>query len=102
MVDISSGIQFGGQNYYVDALNRPIGMEYADGSATATSYSCCGPDSTTERDGTVTTYTYDAFGDQIQVTDAQGHITTNTYDANGNKLTQTQTRTTSGGLVALS
>jgi RHS repeat-associated protein len=49
--------------------------------------------------GNVTTYTYDAFGDQIQVTDAQGHITTNTYDANGNKLTQTQTRTTSGGTL---
>jgi RHS repeat-associated protein len=68
------------------------------GAVTTTTYNSQGQALTkTDPLGNVTAYQYDTFGNMTQQTDALGNVTTYTYDANGNKLTQSVTRTTSGG-----
>ena len=44
-----------------DELGRPLTIEHLDGSVTKRTYTCCGLDSETAPDGTVTTYGYDAL-----------------------------------------
>jgi len=49
--------------------------------------------------GNVTGYAYDGAGNLTRETDALGNATDYSYDANGNRLTETRTRTLSGGSV---
>jgi RHS repeat-associated protein len=50
-----------------------------------------------DKDGHVTSYQYDAFGNETNRTDALGNVTSDTYDADGNRLSMTDPlgRTTS-------
>jgi len=99
VVDVVSDIQTGGQNYYVDDLNRPIKTSFMDGSYFSTTYSCCGPESTTERDGTETTYTYDALNRQITST-RNGLTMSNIFDTMGH-VVQTVRIGTNGSTITL-
>ncbi len=51
--------------------------------------------------GNVTVYAYDQAGNRIQKIDPLGQVTIWTCDSNGNQLTETQTRTTAAGPVAM-
>src|SRR5207245_1096677 len=42
-----------------DDLGRPTVVQYLDGSTETTVYGCCGIESVTDREGSVTTYDYD-------------------------------------------
>ncbi len=44
-----------------DEFNRPRRITYLDGTHTETYYGCCGVNTTTDRDGVVTQYIYDAL-----------------------------------------
>lgn len=50
------------------------------------------PSYTEGKNGSVTSYVYDAFGQRTQVTDAAGNVTTMNYDAVGNMITRTNAR----------
>jgi len=105
--------------YTYNSLNEPLTITDANGKVTTNTYDSTG-NLLTSTDGSgavrtytynsqglltqfkdplgnITNYTYDSFGDVTQMTDPLGHVTTYTYDGDGNKLTETTTRTTSGG-----
>jgi RHS repeat-associated protein len=89
-IDITSGI-ITSQDVYgnYDGLNRPQQVTHLDGTMEQTQYSCCGVDNTTDRDGVVTQYLYDAMKRQVGST--RSNITkTNVLDAAGRTLRTTR------------
>jgi len=85
-IDIGSGIVLSSENYsYADALKRSYTVTYLDGTTESVSYACCGLDTTTDRDGVVTQYTFDALKRQVAST-RLNITTTNVFDAVGNAL----------------
>jgi RHS repeat-associated protein len=84
--DIASGILTADDIYdNYDYLGRPQQVSHLDGTTEQTQYACCGVDNTTDRDGVVTQYLYDAM--KRQVGSSRLNITTtNVLDAAGRTL----------------
>jgi YD repeat-containing protein len=82
-----------------DDRGKPTTVHGSDGSLVETTWGCCGKESETTADGSVTTYEYDGnkrllFTTRVGITGGsypnQADITTtNTYDAAGEKLVET-------------
>jgi RHS repeat-associated protein len=68
-----------------DTFGRPTRIDYADGTFETRSYACCGLESTTDRTGITTTYTYDDLGHVTQTARA-GLTMINTLDPDGRVL----------------
>src|SRR5206468_2447222 len=102
VVDVGSGITTSYETYSdYDAWNRPQKVTYLDGTYDYTVYSsCCGLQTVTNREGTVTAYTYDDQKRLSTVT-KNGITTTRNYDAAGNVLSTTRTGT-NGNTITLS
>ncbi|MDR4507767.1 MAG: hypothetical protein MRJ65_05940 [Candidatus Brocadiaceae bacterium] len=84
--DIASGLQLSSAiTTEMDEFNRPIRVDYDDGTHTITNYGCCGIDSFTDRQGITTFYMHDELKRPSTVTRA-GISTVTTYDAVGNIL----------------
>jgi RHS repeat-associated protein len=67
-----------------DGEKRPLRVTFMDGTYTEVTYGCCGVDSFRDRDGTVTTYGYDAL--KRKTSETKNNVTTlYEYDA-ANKL----------------
>ena len=83
--DIASGITTDFvHNSDFDDQGRVLETQYLDGTSTTTSYGCCGPASVTDREGTTTTYEYDALS-RLFATARNGITNVNaTWDAHGN------------------
>lgn len=77
-----------------DSVNRPTRFDFTDGTYTTRSFACCGLASERDRTGIVTSYTYDALGNQITST-RSGITTSTTYDAEGRVKTVTRIGTDS-------
>jgi RHS repeat-associated protein len=70
-----------------DMFNRPQRTDYLDGTWSSLSYSCCGIDTATNRDGAVTQYFYDDLKREIASLNLQtGVLASNKFDANNNLL----------------
>ncbi|OGV33631.1 MAG: hypothetical protein A2020_11095 [Lentisphaerae bacterium GWF2_45_14] len=79
--DILTGLIIGWSNSgAVDSFGRSIYVQNMDGTRTETIYGCCGPTQTTDKEGTVTTYGYDALK-RLSFTANAGITTFYTYDA---------------------
>jgi len=88
--DIISGVLLSREIYSnYDEFNRPGRVTYLDGTYEDTQYACCGIDSTTDRDGVVTSYWYDDLKRRTAST-RLGITTTNLLDAAGNVLKTTR------------
>ncbi len=81
-----------------DAFGRPTLIDYNDGSTEIINYGCCGIDSSTDREGITTSYTYDAFKRILTETRA-GITTAFTYDAEGRTLTRKRIGSDSSEIV---
>ena len=69
-----------------DAFGRPTVIDYNDGTTETINYGCCGIESSTDREGIATGFTYDAF--KRVLTEARaGVVQSFTYDAEGRVLT---------------
>lgn len=94
--------------YAYDALNRIVRTTYLDGSYRAITWDKLDQGAVRDRNGNVTTYTYDAMGHRTSATDALGHVTRWTYYPNGllqsttdaNGFTTTWQRDLEGRVVA--
>jgi len=85
-----------------DANGNLLSTQDPAGNTTSYTYNSQGlRSSMTDPLNNVTSYQYDGSGNLTQQTDALTHVTTYTYDSNGNKLTETRTRTTTGGQQTL-
>ncbi|MDA3874191.1 MAG: hypothetical protein PF795_09540, partial [Kiritimatiellae bacterium] len=66
----------------MDARGRPLRIDYLDGTYETLSYTCCGVENHRDREGIITSYTYNELGRQETATRAG--VTTHTeYDALG-------------------
>lgn len=84
--DIASEIATAWETTYHDELGRPYyTLDNLNGLSTSTTYSCCGIESTTDRDGTATYYWTDALKRQTATT-RNGVTMTNFLDAAGRVL----------------
>ncbi len=94
VIDIASGITLSTEDYSsnYDEFNRPQHVTYLDGTSEDTIYDCCGVESTTDRDGVVTTYLYDDLKRQDGFI-RHGITFRNTLDAEGRVLSQKRTGT---------
>ena len=72
-----------------DEFGRPTRIDYLDGTFTTTTYSCCGIDSQTDREGITTTYTHDALK-RVASSTRVGITTLTSYDAESHALTTTR------------
>ena len=70
-----------------DAFGRPTVIDYNDGTTETINYGCCGIESSTDREGITTSFTYDAFKRVLTETRA-GIVKSFTYDAEGRTLTR--------------
>ncbi|MBI3871290.1 MAG: RHS repeat-associated core domain-containing protein [Verrucomicrobia bacterium] len=86
VVDIESGLTLSSETYAdYDPQCRPRKTTFLDGTFVWTDFGCCGPTTTTNRDGLVTTYTQDALFRTAASTE-RGITTTNLFDADGNQV----------------
>lgn len=97
--DIVSGFCIGQETYAYDGDGRLATTAYFDGTSTSTTYGCCGPESTTDREGVQTIYGYDSLGRQISAT-RNGIATISTYDVAGN-VTRTERQGRDASVVLL-
>ena len=68
-----------------DDFGRATQINYSDATSVSTTYGCCGVLSITDREGTITTYAYDALK-RLSSTTRAGITTSNSYDAAGHVL----------------
>jgi YD repeat-containing protein len=68
VIDVASGITLDSETYSYDGYNRRTNTVYLDGTSRTAIYGCCGISSDTDREGTVTTYTYDALKRMLTTT----------------------------------
>jgi RHS repeat-associated protein len=68
-----------------DPFQRPRRVDYLDGTYSRSTYGCCGLDTATDKDGTVTSYGYDTLK-RLNSTSMNSVRVENTYDAAGNLL----------------
>src|SRR5207302_5092089 len=88
------------ESYQYDGYKRLTSTTYLDGTSLQNSYQdCCSTSSTTDRDGTVTSFTYDALKRLLTET-RNGVMTSNIYDAYGNLLQRVRYGT-NGNSIAL-
>ena len=86
VTDFASTIMTAYDNYtYNDDQYRSYTVSHYDNTQESVQYACCGIDNTTDRDGTVTQYSYDALKRQTAST-RNGITTSNVLDAAGNVL----------------
>jgi RHS repeat-associated protein len=85
--DVASGITISSESYQYDGFKRLTNTTYLGGMSFQTTYDCCSISSTTDRDGTVTSFTSDALKRLLTSTLA-GVTVSNVYDAYGNVLNQ--------------
>jgi RHS repeat-associated protein len=83
--------------YRYDKLGRPVETLFPDNTRTTTAYDAIGRRiASTDERGHTTTYEYDpncgCANRQTRITDALGNVTSFTYDANGNQLTMTDAK----------
>lgn len=79
--DLASGITLSSKTCNdFDAFRRPLRVYYLDGTFEGFGYGCCNVDTKTNRDGTITYYSYDALK-RLQSTTDQGIALINVYDA---------------------
>ena len=99
VTDILSGITVSTETYSnYDEFNRPRRVTYLDGTYSDTTYSCCGVDTTTDRDGVVTQYLYDALKRQDAYV-RHGIMFRNILDAEGRVLVQKRIGTDTSEIV---
>lgn len=86
VLDIASGVATANETFSdYDTYLRPQKVTHLDGTWDYTVYDCCGSQTTTNREGTVTTRTFDALKRVISTT--TGGITlTNQWDAAGRRV----------------
>ena len=72
-----------------DSFGRAGRITYLDGSYETKVYGCCGLESSTDRAGIVTTYTYNPTTKQLESQTIAGVTTQYTYDVGGNLLRTT-------------
>ena len=83
VIDIASGLTLSTELYSnYDEFARPQRVTHLDGTYEDTQFACCGVDSTTDREGVVTYYVYDALKRQT-ASIRQNVTTTNILDAAG-------------------
>jgi RHS repeat-associated protein len=98
--DIVSGLVIASETYgNYDTVMRPTRVTYLDGTHQDTQYACCGVDTTTDRDGVVTTYNYDSLKRPIGTTRASITLQNN-LDAAG-RVTSRQRTGTNGNVMTL-
>ena len=86
VTDIASGLTVVSDYYgYTDNSHRSYTVTHIDGTSESVQYACCGLDTTTDAEGTVTSYQYDALKRQTAYT-KNGITLTNVLDAAGNTL----------------
>jgi len=84
--DVASNLLMDSQSFTnYDAGQRPGKVVHMDGSYEEYDYACCGLASHKDRDGVVTTFTYDPLGRQVASV-RLGVTSTNVFDAAGNLL----------------
>jgi RHS repeat-associated protein len=84
--DIATGVVLSQDTYSEeDEFLRPQRVTHLDGTSELTEYGCCGVDSSTDRDGVVTTYLYDGLG-RVEIQSMNALTITNAYDASGHVL----------------
>ena len=81
-----------------DAFGRPTRIDYADGTFFARTYTCCGLESETDREGNQTTYHYDALG-RLESTTRAGITTVTPNDPEGRVLSTTRRGSGSSEIV---
>jgi len=92
-IDIASGITTAQDTYgNYDPFSRPQTVTHLDGTSETTTYSCCGVDTTVDRDGVTTYYQYDAAKRLINTT-RLGITTSYALDSLGHVLMTTRTGT---------
>jgi len=85
VIDIKSSIVTAQEMYSYDSLNRLTVTTYLDGTYIQNTYDCCTISSQQGRDGTMTSFSYDALK-RLLTTTVNGIITSNIYDPAGNIL----------------
>ena len=75
-------------NSNFDEFGRALTTTYLDGSTVTRTYGCCGVESETDQNGTLTTYAYDEFK-RISHTTRDGITTLYSYDDLGNQTAVT-------------
>ena len=75
-------------NSNFDEFGRALTTTYLDGSTVTRTYGCCGVESETDQNGTLTTYAYDEFK-RISYTTRDGITTLYSYDDLGNQTAVT-------------
>jgi RHS repeat-associated protein len=99
-LDIASGMILARDTYgNYDTLNRPQQVTHLDGTTEFTYYACCGIDNSIDKDGVVTTYTYDAMKRQV-ASIRLGIVTTNSLDPMGRVVCTTRIGTDATQVVA--
>ncbi len=97
--DIKSGIITAQDTYgNFDGYGRPQQVTHLDGATEYMTYACCGLESTTDRDGVVTDYLYDAANRQFGYT-RNGITYTNLLDAAGRTLQSVRVGTNGSPIV---
>jgi RHS repeat-associated protein len=87
VVDIASAVTTSQDDYDYggDDLHLSYTLHHLDGTSESVNYGCCGPETSTDRDGTPTYFTYDALHRQVGTT-RNGITTTTILDPAGNAL----------------
>ena len=67
---------------YLDDRNRSYYVVHLDGTTNQYNYACCGLDSQIDRDGTLTSYTYDSLK-RVLTTTVNGIVSSNIYNSDG-------------------
>ncbi|EDY16084.1 YD repeat protein [Chthoniobacter flavus Ellin428] len=100
-VDVASGLTLSSEmRTAVDDLGRPTEFAYDDGTTMSTAIGCCGPQTSTDREGVVTTYDYDALG-RVNSTTRDGLTTLTEHDSMG-RVVLIKRQGTDGSLQTLS
>jgi YD repeat-containing protein len=98
-VDIATGTVLARETYEdFDPDGRPGRVTYLDGTHTETTPGCCGPESTRDRDGTLTTYAYDELR-RLLAESRHGIMTLYARDAAGRVLSRARIGTDASPMV---
>jgi len=86
VTDVPSSITIASETYQYDGFKRLISTAFLDGTSIQNAYQdCCNSSSRTDRDGTVTAFSYDAL-QRLVTTTKNGVTVSNVYDPHDNLL----------------